>query len=121
MKKTVIVGAVAKPYRYAYQVAEMLKSRGFPFVPLGIREGELFGETMRNINEEPGIEGVHTLTLYINEARQSTCEEYLMSLSPKRIIFNPGAENQAFKMRAEKAGIECIDACTLVMLSIGNY
>ena len=121
MKKTVIVGAVTKPYRYAYRAAEMLHARNIDFIPLGIQKGEVLGEEIKNIYEKPVIEDVDTITLYINETRQTTCQEYLLSLSPKRIIFNPGAENQVFKKEAENRGIECLEACTLVMLSVGNF
>lgn len=121
MKKTVIIGSVPKPYRYAFQAAEMLEERALDFVPVGIQEGKVLGKEILNIYQEPEIENVHTLTLYINSKRQVTCEDYLLSLNPERIIFNPGAENQDFKTRAEAKGIECLDACTLVMLSVGNF
>ena len=121
MGKTVIIGSVPKPYRYAYQAATMLEERGIEFIPLGIQEGEVLGEEILNVYDEPQIDEVDTITLYINPTRQKEWYDYMISLAPKRIIFNPGTENQAFKMLAEKAGIECIEACTLVMLSTGVY
>lgn len=121
MKKTVIVGAVPKPYRYAYQAAEMLNSRAIDFIPLGIQEGEVLGKEILNIKDQPKIDHVDTITLYINAERQKTCMDYLLSLNARRIIFNPGAENQELKKQAEAKGIECLEACTLVMLSVGNY
>jgi hypothetical protein len=44
-----------------------------------------------------------------------------MSLKPKRIIFNPGTENPELQRMAIQAGIKPIEACTLVMLGVGNY
>ena len=120
-KKTVIVGSTPRPYRYAHQAATMLDEREIPFVPLGIQEGEVLGRTILNIKDRPEIEEVDTLTMYIGAPRQKEWYDYLLSLQPKRIIFNPGSENFEFKEKAEKQGVECLEACTLVMLSIGNY
>lgn len=121
MGKTVIIGSVPKPSRYAYKAARMLEENGFDFVPLGIQEGEVLRQKILQINEKPRIDNVETLTLYINPKRQKDWYDYMISLQPKRIIFNPGTENQEFKMLAQKEGIECIEACTLVMLSTGVY
>ncbi len=121
MGKTVIIGSVPKPYRYAYQAATMLSERDLEFIPLGIQEGAVLGRKILNVNDKPTIEAVETLTLYINPTRQKEWYDYMISLRPKRIIFNPGTENQEFKLLAQKEGIECIEACTLVMLSTGVY
>lgn len=121
MGKTVIIGSVPKPSRYAYKAANMLEENGFDFLPLGIQEGEVLGQKILQINEKPQIEDVETLTLYINPKRQKDWYDYMISLQPKRIIFNPGTENQEFKMLAQKEGVECVEACTLVMLSTGVY
>lgn len=121
MGKTVVMGSVPKSYRYAYQAAIMLKESGHDFIPLGIQDGEVLGESILNVYQEPKIDDVETLTLYINPTRQKEWYDYMISLRPKRIIFNPGTENQEFKIRAQKEGIECIEACTLVMLSTGVY
>ena len=120
-KKTVIVGSTPRPYRYEHQAAPPLDEREIPFVPLGIQEGEVLGRTILNIKDRPEIEEVDTLTMYIGAPRQKEWYDYLLSLQPKRIIFNPGSENFEFKEKAEKQGVECLEACTLVMLSIGNY
>lgn len=99
----------------------MLDQAGHPFIPLGVQNGQVLGEDILNIYDQPAIENVHTITLYINPNKQKQWYNYMISLRPKRIIFNPGTENQEFKSMAEKEGIECLEACTLVMLSIGNF
>ncbi len=121
MEKTVIIGSVPKPSRYAYKAATMLEERNFDFIPLGIQEGDVLGRKILNVFDKPKIDDVDTLTLYINPGRQKEWYDYMVSLHPKRIIFNPGTENQEFKVLAQKEGIECIEACTLVMLSTGVY
>lgn len=99
----------------------MLHESKIPFVPIGISKGTVLGQSILNIHDTPAIENVHTITLYINPQRQKEWYDYLISLHPKRIIFNPGTENQEFISRAEKHDIECIQACTLVMLSVGSF
>ena len=120
-KKTVIVGSVPKPYRYAFKAAEMLEESDLDFVPVGIQKGQVKGKEILNLYDRPAIQDVHTITLYINPERQKLWYDYLLSLNPERIIFNPGTENQEFKIIAEERGVYCLEACTLVMLSTGDY
>ena len=97
MKKTVIIGSSPKPYKYAQKAAQMLSDKGYDFVPVGIQEGEVFGEKILNLYDKPLIENVDTITLYINPQRQKEWYNYLLGLKPERIIFNPGTENQELK------------------------
>ena len=90
-------------------------------VPVGIKDGAVFGKEILNIFEKPLIEGVHTVTLYIGPQRQPEHIDYILSLKPKRIIFNPGTENDDFEQRARKQGVETLEACTLVMLRSLQY
>lgn len=79
------------------------------------------GNKILDIREKPPIDGVDTITLYIGPARQPQWYNYLLSLKPKRIIFNPGTENDEFEALAEQQGIEALEACTLVMLRSRQY
>ena len=121
MCKTVILGATTNESRYAYLVAERLYNRGMDFVPVGRKSGNVFGETILDIDSTPHIEDVHTITLYIGSKNQVEWYTYIISLKPKRIIFNPGTENKDLVKLAEANDIEVEVGCTLVMLSIGNY
>jgi uncharacterized protein len=85
-------------------------------VPIGIKTGEVAGASILNIREKPKIEGVDTVTLYIGPRHQPEWYDYLLGLKPRRIIFNPGTENDEFEKRAEAAGVEVEEACTLVLL-----
>lgn len=120
-KKTVIVGATPNPARYAYAAAKMLNADGYEFIPLGIRKGEVLGKEILNLKALPSIENVDTLTLYINAQHQNEWSNYLLGLHPQRIIFNPGAENPELANKAKEQKIECVNACTLVMLSTGQF
>ncbi|MGW8123069.1 CoA-binding protein [Roseivirga echinicomitans] len=121
MKRTVIIGSNTKTTSYAFLAATRLKNNGHEFFPVGISEGKVLGKKILNIHDMPVIEDVDTVTLYINPTRQVEWYDYILSLKPKRIIFNPGTENQELKNKAEAQGIICEEACTLVMLSVGNF
>ncbi len=118
-KKTVLIGATADASRYAYRAVNSLNSHGHEVVPLGIKEGTVAGKQI--LLDKPALSDVDTVTLYISPKHQPSWYDYILQLKPKRIIFNPGTENPELEKLAEKAGIEPLEACTLVMLSIGTY
>jgi len=115
-KKTVVVGATPNPGRYAYLAANMLKQYKHAVVPLGIKQGQVAGVDILDIRSKPEIDGVDTITLYIGPQRQPEWYDYLLGLKPRRIIFNPGTENEEFEQRAAAQGVEVEEACTLVLL-----
>lgn len=116
---TVLLGASANPSRYAYLAINKLVQHGHKVIPIGLKPGVAGGVTI--ITEHPQVEGVDTVTLYLNPARQKEYYEYILSLKPRRIIFNPGTENDELETLAAANGIEVLEACTLVMLSTGQY
>jgi len=119
--KTVIIGASTNPSRVSYRAANMLRAEGIEFVPVGIKRGELAGEPILDLRQKPVIDNVDTITLYIGPQNQPEWYEYIFSLNPRRIIFNPGTENSEFIEMAASRGVHSEIACTLVMISIGNY
>lgn len=120
-KKTVIVGASSNSGRYAQIAARMLKEYDHPIIPLGLREGEVLGETILDIKKKPDLREVDTITLYVSPKHQLGWYDYLLSLNPKRIIFNPGTENPDFMEMAKAKDIEAVTGCTLVMLRSNQY
>lgn len=120
-KKTVIIGATNNPSRYAFLAADMLTAYGHEIVPVGIKQGEVMGVPILPIQQQPAIADVDTITLYIGPQHQPEWYHYLLSLRPKRIIFNPGTENEELARMAEGQGVETLEACTLVMLRSGQY
>lgn len=118
-KKTLILGATTNPDRYAYRAAQMLSEHGHPMVAIGLRPGNVFGV---EIQTTPVAESaVDTVTLYLNPERQKAYYDYILSLQPKRVIFNPGTENPELYELLAKHYIEAEVACTLVLLSTGQY
>ena len=120
-KLTVVVGATDNPERYAYRAADLLQAKGVPFIPIGIKKGMVFGIEIVDLRQKPDLTNVHTLTLYLGPQNQVEWIDYLIGLAPKRIVFNPGTENPLFFSKAKAAGIEVLEACTLVMLTTGQF
>ncbi|MBK6932195.1 MAG: CoA-binding protein [Saprospirales bacterium] len=119
MKKTLVLGATPNPGRYAYLAMHALARHGHPAVPVGIRRGEVAGVPI--LQGTPPVAEVDTVTLYVGPQRQPPYYGYILSLHPRRIIFNPGTENSELEALARAQGIETVEGCTLVMLSVGSY
>ena len=119
MKKTLIIGATPNPTRYAYRAAQLLKSKGHDIVNVGIKKGEVAGVEIEK--PEAVHEDIHTITLYIGPDLQDQYHDYILNTNPKRVIFNPGTENDKLEVLLKENGIEPVEACTLVLLSTGQY
>jgi predicted CoA-binding protein len=118
-KKTVVLGASQNPSRYSYLAVNRLAAYKHPVVAIGRRQGKI--GNVEIITGQPQEDKVDTVTLYLNSTNQKPYYDYILSLKPKRIIFNPGAENYELKQMAMKMGISSLEACTLVLLSTGQY
>ncbi len=118
-KKTLILGASTNPSRYSNIASKRLTQHQHETILLGKSEGYIAGLTIQT--GFPQLSNIHTVTMYLNANKQQQYYDYLLKLAPKRIIFNPGSENPELAKIAKSKGIEIIEACTLVMLSVGNY
>ena len=119
MKKTLVFGASLNPNRYSNLAIRRLVDSGIETQAYGLGEGEVSGVKISNNFDK--INDIHTITLYVNPKRQEEYFNELISLAPSRVIFNPGTENPIFYRLLEKNGIEVDVACTLVLLSTGQY
>jgi predicted CoA-binding protein len=118
-KKTLVIGASENPSRYSYLAVQSLIRHGQPVVALGKHEGQVDGVQINT--ERPTDKDFDTVTLYLNPTHQKDYYDYILSLKPSRIIFNPGTENPELAARAAAEGIKPMEACTLVLLSTGQY
>lgn len=118
-KKTLVLGASENPSRYSHLALHRLQSYHHPVVAIGKKKG-VVGEVTID-TEKKGWNDVDTVTLYLNPVHQREYFDYIFSLKPKRIIFNPGAENPELAEIAASKGIQTIEACTLVMLATNQY
>ena len=118
-KKTLVLGASIKDEKYSNKAVRNLLLKGHEVNALGNMAGNIGNVTVATIPEP--IDGIDTVTIYLNESNQTKYYDYILSLKPKRIIFNPGAENPELMKIANENGIQTTNACTLVMLSTGQY
>ncbi len=118
-RKTLVLGASANHDRYSYMAVNRLRNYGHPVVAIGKRPGKVADVDIES--DRPDWQDIDTVTLYLNAKNQKQYYDYILSLKPTRIIFNPGAENPELAQLAEENGITPVNACTLVMLSVGNY
>lgn len=116
---TLVVGATPNPERYSFLATALLEEKGYSVYPFGIKKG--FIHSTEIISIWPAQNSIDTVTLYIGPAAQNDYLEAIIHLAPRRIIFNPGTENPILASLAAKAGIETLEACTLVMLKTGQY
>lgn len=117
--KTLVLGASHKPDRYSNLAVNMLKEYEHDFVAVGRRAREV--DDWQIIEGKPDIDDIDTVTLYLNPFNQREYYDYILSLNPRRVIFNPGTENPELINKLKEANIEPVSACTLVMLRAGLY
>ena len=118
-KKTLVLGASDNPSRYSYLAVQRLRSHGHPVVAIGKKITQVADVQIEKGRKE--FNNIDTVTLYLNPLHQQEYYDYILSLKPKRIIFNPGAENEELADLARQHQISVLEACTLVLLSTGQY
>jgi predicted CoA-binding protein len=118
-KVTLVLGASLKPERYSHLAVDRLREHGHTVYAIGRRKGSIGDVNI--LTDTPRLSGVDTVTLYLSPANQKAYYDYIFSLHPQRIIYNPGAENPELEKLAAKNGIENVEACTLVLLSTNQY
>jgi len=119
MKKTLVLGASLKTDRYSNFAIHSLVESEHEVVGVGLKEGMVAGIPV--LTGKPDIENVDTVTLYLNASRQEDYYDYVLSLHPKRVIFNPGTKNGKFENLLREHHILFENSCTLVLLSTGQY
>lgn len=115
-----VLGASPKPARYANQAVRLLLQHGYRVTPIHPRFEEIEGLPVANRLEQV-TQPVDTLTLYVGPERLAPQIAELVALGPRRVIFNPGTESIALQQALDEAGIEWLEACTLVMLKTGQF
>ena len=116
--RVLVLGASLNPTCYAHKVALQLNRLAYDVVLVGHKPGIIDGLSIETYIPNKSYD---TVTLYLGAKNQQQYHDQLLKLKPKRIIFNPGAENSVFKKLAIQKDIEAFEACTLVMLSMGTF
>ena len=119
-QRVVVLGASPKPNRYAFRAMQMLLQHGHSAIPVNPAYDEILGQPCHsNVGSVP--KPIDTITVYLGKRRSDHLVEDITGAGPRRIILNPGAENEGLADAARKRGIEVVEGCTLVMLSIGTF
>ena len=118
-KKTLVLGASSNPSRYSYLAVNKLREHQHPVVAIGKKTALVADVAVQS--EAPPIPDLDTVTLYLNPENQKKYYDYILSQHPRRVIFNPGAENPEFEKILDDNGIQIMEACTLVLLGTGQY
>jgi len=118
-KKTLVLGASTNPSRYSYLAIQRLISNKQQVKAVGRKEGEINGVKIRTTKKI--FKNIHTITLYLNKKNQVEFYDYILEVKPKRVLFNPGTENIELEDLLFKNNIAFEKACTLVLLSLGEY
>jgi len=116
---TLVLGASPNPVRFSHKAVKSLLRHDKKVVAVGFKKGMIAEEEI--LVGQPHIDNVHTVSIYIGSSRQTDYYDYILSLNPKRVVFNPGTVNPEFMGRLQKEGIEPISECMLVMLSEEEY
>jgi uncharacterized protein len=118
-KKTLVLGASDNPERYSFLAINKLRNYGHDVAAIGRKKTTVAGVAVETA--QLPFENIDTVTMYLGKAHQPAYYDYILSLKPKRIIFNPGAENDELAKLALQHNIKPMEACTLVLLSTGQY
>ena len=118
-KTVLVLGASTNPERFANKAIHKLLDHGHTVMGIGSRPGVV--RHVAFVQPEDVSGPVHTVTLYLGPANQVPYYNFVLSLQPERIIFNPGTENDEFAAMAQAKGIQCVKNCTLVMLDTGLF
>jgi uncharacterized protein len=119
-KVTLVLGASTNPERYSYKAIMALRKKDVKIIAIGRKKADI-GD-LPILNGKPSdIGDIHTITLYLNAKNQKEYYDYMLSLNPVRIIFNPGTSNPEFAALARKKGIEVVNGCMLIMLTTGSF
>ncbi|MFK5958118.1 MAG: CoA-binding protein [Lutibacter sp.] len=119
IRKTIVLGASTNPNRYSYLAIQRLVDSKHIVSAIGRKEGEVEG--VKIYKEKILFKNIDTISIYLNAKNQEEYYKYIIELNPKRVLFNPGTENPFFEQLLTKNNITFERACTLVLLSIGEY
>lgn len=118
-RTTLVMGASENTDRYSNMAIRRLRQYGHPVMAVGLKNGKVLDVEI--VSNRPAFTDLDTVTLYVGPQRLQSDHAYILSLKPKRVIFNPGTEDFEFEDRLRNAGVEVVEGCTLVMLSTGQY
>lgn len=118
-KKTLLLGASDNPARYSFMAINQLRRHGHQVIAIGKKK--VVVADVQVLTDPILYKDIDTVTLYLSPPHQASYYDYILQLHPKRVIFNPGTENEVLEELLHKNNISYMEACTLVLLSTGQY
>jgi predicted CoA-binding protein len=82
-KKTLVLGATAKPEKSAFKAITLLVEKGHSVLAIGQNAGEVAGIKFKL---KRFLKNIDTITLYLNPARQKDYYNYIVETKPKRVL-----------------------------------
>jgi hypothetical protein len=118
--KVAVLGASPKEDRYANKALHRLAEKGHEAIGVNPAVPDL-GD-FPCVAQVPDLpQGVDTASVYLGKARSDELADQILSYGFRRVVFNPGAENPELQRRLDEAGVETLEACTLVLLSTNQF
>ncbi len=121
MGPVVVLGASSDPTRYSHMAVQNLLDKGHLVYPVHPREKEVFGLKVYGSLAEMPAGPIDTVTMYVSASLSEKISDAIVQLKPKRVIFNSGSENPNLAKKLHEAGVEVLEACTLVMLRTNQF
>lgn len=118
MKNVLVLGASENTRRYSHNTVKLLLKKGYNPIAIGRKEGQI-GET--KICTEIEENEIDTVSVYVNPENQKSYYDQIVNLNPRRVIFNPGSENDEFVKILKANNIEHMYFCTSILLNTGNF
>ena len=117
--KTLVLGAAENPDRYSCKAVKALLRNDYEVVPVGFRSGSIKDTVI--LTGMPQIEDVDTILIYMGAKKQPDFYDYILNLNPRRVVFNPGAENPELQDILKEKGVEIVNDCALIMINTDCY
>ena len=121
--KVAIIGASENVERYSHRAQRLLVEHGHTVFPISPGGQAILGQpAYQSVLDIPPDElPIDTVMLYVGPAKLAPIVDDIVALKPRRVIFNPGTESESAMRTFRAAGIESLEACTLVMLQTGQF
>lgn len=120
-EKVVILGASDNPERYSHKAMVKLEQHGHVPILVSPKLESINGiPVYKNLNQI-SEKKIDTLTVYVKPSIFKELKQSILDLKPSRIIFNPGTEAPDLYDTFIENDIQVEEACTLVLLSTGQF
>lgn len=119
MIKTIILGASENTTRFSNKAVKSLTRNNFDVIAIGNKIGKI--DNIEIISHIPNEKNIHTISIYLSKENQEIYYDFILNSNAKRVIFNPGSENEQLKVKCIENGIQVVEDCTIMMANNGRF